>query len=187
MAQPPLIIEDPNPFSRARDRPVNRCVIHSMRARFDVEGRTMTAPGFLRHVRLSVHDLISPSGNVYRLVPWDRRASHAKGFNTGSIGVELLVYDEAHGLTYDAFLELIGIHPGTKEMIEPLPNPYTDAQYRSLGWWMAEARRGLTEVRALGDSGFHTHAELDPTRKYDPGPAFSMERALESMREWEKA
>ena len=88
----PLVLTDPISHHRPRGKkPVTLAVVHSMAERIALDDEIFEAPALLRKLTLSVHALIRPDGTVINCVPLDKIAWHAKGFNTISIGCELLV------------------------------------------------------------------------------------------------
>lgn len=106
-----------------------------------------------RAIPISVHVIIGRDGTILEMLPDSVRANHAgvsewkgrKWVNNFSLGVEL-----------------VG-SPG---------DPYTDAQYASLGFWlakkMAKYRVHLEDV--VG------HNQVSPGRKTDPYDVFDWER-----------
>jgi len=176
----PMVLADPIPHYRARGKkPVTLAVIHSMAERIthEEEKNIYEAPAWLRKLGLSVHAMIRPDGTVIECVSLDKIAWHAKGFNTISLGCEILIAaPERQGHTYESFLQAIGINPITKKPLDPLPeSPYSEEQYKSAGWWFASAliRQGGTDQNP---TEFKGHEELSPERKFDPGPLWDWEK-----------
>ena len=108
----------------------------------------------IRTLKVSAHLFIERTGAVTQFVSLHDRAWHAgvssfegrEGCNDFSIGIEL---------------------EGTDTL------PYTDAQYAALGTLTQAIRRlwpAITPQRIQG------HADIAPTRKTDPGPAFDWMR-----------
>jgi len=149
-----------------------RLVVHSM-GEFILNGRPEDGPvgataahDWLQALGLSAHALISPGGTVIECVPRTQIAYHAKGHNTGLLGVELLV-PGTH--TYDSLALAVGWNVRGWAPVAPLPvDPYTIPQYRALSWWL------VREAHALGLTwdAVTSHDRLDHTRKFDPGPVF---------------
>ena len=116
---------------------------------------TGTDPYFeaLEDVRVSAHLVIGRQGEVYQLVPFDKRAWHAgesefegrQRCNDFSIGIEL---------------------------IGPEEGPFTDRQYQSL----ATVCYDLCLNYAIEPAHIVGHREIAPGRKIDPGADFEYER-----------
>ena len=139
----------------AADQTPQRIVIHSMGEFIDTATDDFHAVEFLRHIGLSAHAFITPSGVVIRSRKDEQGAYHAKGYNTDSLGVEFLV----PGLhTYGSFVDAIAVEY------------LTDAQYTA----------GVALVQEWLDN--HTimhvdrHSDLRPSRKVDPGAGFPWEK-----------
>ena len=107
----------------------------------------------LKDVRVSAHLVIGRQGEVYQLVPFDKRAWHAgesefdgrSRCNDFSIGIEL---------------------------IGPEEGPFTDRQYQSLATVCSE----LCLSYAIEPGHIVGHREIAPDRKIDPGADFDYER-----------
>ena len=107
---------------------------------------------------VSCHYLISPEGNIYRMVPEDRRAWHAgksywrgqTDINSASIGIEL-------------------VWPPDREAAEDeIPGPFPEPQLEAL-YTLAEditSRWGILPEDVLA------HSDIAPGRKRDPGERF---------------
>ena len=116
---------------------------------------TGTDPYFeaLKDVRVSAHLVIGRQGELYQLVPFDKRAWHAgesefegrSRCNDFSIGIEL---------------------------IGPEEGPFNDRQYQSLAKVCSELhlRYAIEPGHIVG------HREIAPGRKIDPGADFEYER-----------
>ena len=112
---------------------------------------TETDPYFeaLKDVRVSAHLVIGRQGEVYQLVPFDKRAWHAGASefrgrvrcNDFSIGIEL---------------------------IGPEEGPFTDAQYQSLNMVCTK----LCRVYEIDAECIVGHRDIAPGRKVDPGADF---------------
>jgi len=112
---------------------------------------TGTDPYFeaLKDVRVSAHLVIGRQGEVYQLVPFDKRAWHAGES-------EFLGRERCNDFS-------IGI-----ELIGPEEGPFTDAQYRSLNMVCSE----LCRVYEIDAECIVGHRDIAPGRKVDPGADF---------------
>jgi N-acetyl-anhydromuramyl-L-alanine amidase AmpD len=184
----PHVPVDVRPIADVASRPrragetVEIAVLHAMAETvIDTDGEQgdrgvrYGAREWLERLGISAHVLATPDGRLVELVdPAARVAFHAKGFNSRAVGVEFLV---AGAHDYGSFLREIGIDPVRKKAIDPPPaSPFTEAQYAAAGLWLA--RRGLPW------SAVRDHAELDPGRKYDPGPLFERPRLRHWFERW---
>ena len=116
---------------------------------------TGTDPYFeaVKDVWVSTHLVIGRQGEVYQLVPFDKRAWHAgesefegrSRCNDFSIGIEL---------------------------IGPEEGPFTDRQYQSLAKVCSE----IYVSYAIEPGHIVGHREIAPGRKIDPGTDFEYER-----------
>ena len=126
-------------------------VWHAMAQYIDFENATdKHAKDHLDASNLAAHFLIEPSGVIIQTLPIDVIGAHARGKNSVSVGIELLV----GGLhTYGTFLDTI-------------KKPYlTKEQYKAavhLAAWLVQ--QGYTELER--------HSDISPGRKYDPGTGF---------------
>lgn len=112
------------------------------------------ASDFLSSIKLSAHYLIELDGVITKLVPTDRKAYHAKGHNTNTIGIEVLVEGDHN---YETFIEAIKsdyVKPKQMEVLINLVNAID-------GYWPIQR-----VVR---------HSDIDPERKEDPGTGFDWE------------
>lgn len=109
---------------------------------------------FLRARDELPHYFITPSGIVLRAWGHKYIANHARGYNSESIGIELML--PGHW-TYDTFV---------KELTSTAPEMRLEDNARrldSLHKLLGELLDIYPEARIVG------HAEIDPTRKVDPG------------------
>lgn len=131
-------------------------VIHAMGEMIDTDGVDYHASEWLEKLGLSAHYLITPSGIQIKTREETQGAFHAKGFNTDSIGIEILV----PGLhNYATFLQAIKT------------NYVTDRQYASL----VSLCRNLNKKY---DLKWKRHSDLSPDRKFDPGDGFDWGKFL---------
>lgn len=176
----PLIEHDYIPYGGKQRGPedIELGVIHAMRARFLVDGQTMGPTALLRKVKRSAHGFVRRKGDLIHSVPWTKTAWHAKGVNNKSVGLEVLVYDDAAGLTYSEFLKLIGINPNDRTPIPGAKSPYYSEQYPAVGYWMACVETWLGRpLKWIG------HFQCS-TVKDDPGPLFDFDKAHEYRKLW---
>lgn len=156
------ILRVPNPHHRERIDSVERLIVHAIAEWVvDEDGTPWHCTDYLRRVELSVHAFCLPDGRLVEAVPVERLAFHAKDWNEGSVGIEIVVAG-AHDL--DSLLARMG------DFEAP---PYTAAQYLAAGRWL-RLQADRFDLRFADVFG---HGELDPGRKEDPGRAFDF-RAL---------
>lgn len=128
-------------------------ILHSMGEIIEQGNRDYYAHEWLEKIGLSAHALVTPSGTVIECVALDRVAYHAKGFNTGWLGVELLV-PGCH--TYKTFAETIrSPWVGGRQL---------EAVTRLVQGWAHDFDFG----REMGNR----HSDVSPGRKIDPGAGF---------------
>lgn len=128
-------------------------VVHAMGEYIESsDGETyLGAADMLDSIGLSAHALVSPDGSVCRLRNDDEGAFHAGGFNTNSLGIEVLVPGNHN---YGTFLNAIA-------------RPYmTPAQYDAV---VAQCRKWMRLYRI---KRIVRHSDLSPVRKLDPGDGF---------------
>lgn len=151
-----------NPWGRSGNHP-KMIVIHAMGEYIlrDDGINYEHAPDFLNRMKLSAHALVTPSGEALRLRTDDETAYHAQGFNTNSLGMEILV---AGKHTYKTFTKAID-------------QPYvTDEQYAAA---VAQCRAW---VGKYGITRIVRHSDLSPGRKIDPGDGFQFLEFLEDVK-----
>lgn len=149
---------------RSRQTP-RRIIVHSMGHRILVGGgESLYAATFLDKRGLSAHMLVAPDGTLIRCRRDNEGAWHAKGYNTGSLGIEILV-DGEHN--YSTFLEAIDTDWVTPE------------QYRAavdvVAYWCHEWGIG-TDPGSLD-----RHSDVDGARKSDPGQGWPWARFLSDV------
>lgn len=154
------IITKHNPYGAGHNEP-RMIVIHAMAEYFPTAGDDAEpANEFLGKMKLSAHVLAAPNGTLLKLREDTEGAHHAKGFNTDSLGLEVLL---AGRHTYGTFIEAI-------------KRPWVTAdQYRVVVWqcqvWLAKHKIERV-VR---------HSDLSPGRKRDPGDGFPWEQFLRDI------
>ena len=162
----PLIVTTPLPPRGPHGRPIRQLVVHCMGEYIN----GVSAHDALAALNVSAHALILPNGTIQHCVPRDQRAYHVADMNSGRLGVELLVSGD-HNLK--SLAAAIGWDRDAWQPMVALPaDPYTDAQYTSLAWWLAQEAR----LADLGWAAVTTHHALQPERKFDPGPVLDWVR-----------
>lgn len=140
----------PSPYGSETNNP-RLLVIHSMGEIIDTDGEDYPAHVYLNKLGLSAHYLVTPSGIIIKTRDEHKGAYHAKGFNTDSIGIELL---------------LPGLH-NYYSFLEDIKEKYvTNSQYSSL----VELCREI--VKKYPGIDIKRHSDLSPGRKFDPGSGF---------------
>lgn len=138
----------------------NRIIVHSMGQFINDRGKAYYAPDWLRHLGLSAHALVDPSGVIIRCRDDEHSAWHAKGHNSNTLGIEVLV-PGVHN--YDSFIERIKTPYLIPEQLE--------ATKWQVSQWL-EAHRIAEVVR---------HSDIDPDRKVDPGDGFPWSEFLQEV------
>lgn len=119
------------------------------------------APDFLERMKLSAHALVAPDGTVYRCRKDSETAYHASGYNTNSLGMEIMV---AGRHDYGSFIKTIS-------------KPYlTDAQYAAAVEQCKEWLSLYGSMRVL------RHSDVSPGRKLDPGSGFPWQKFIDDIR-----
>jgi len=130
----------------------DRLIIHAMGE--IING--MYADEFLQSVRLSAHFLLCPNGDFIKTRKTTTIAYHAKGHNTNTVGIEVLVEGEHD---YGSFLEAIKT------------DYVTEAQMSAL----IEMSNGIITHYDMKHEGVLRHSDISPERKVDPGSGFDWE------------
>ena len=121
-----------------------------MSEKFLSEGSEIYADELLKKIGLSAHFLLCPDGSFIKLRRTHEKAWHAKGHNTNTIGIEVLV----EGLhTYETFLERI-----KEDWVKP---EQMDA--------LIEMTKGIMDYYEIPPENVLRHSDIDPDRKKDPG------------------
>ena len=141
-----------------------RIVIHAMGEFLEYEGSHMHAYELLRKIGLSAHRLLTPSGDMIKCREDNQGGYHAKGHNTDTLGIEILV-PGVH--SYDSFVEAI-------------KTPYmTSVQNRNLVYivdaWMTKHN--------ISKDNIVRHSDIDPARKVDPGTGFPWEEFINELKD----
>ncbi len=148
------IIDCPSPNFDDRDQPISIAVLH-------YTGMEDAASAIARlrdpEARVSCHYLIAEDGQVFRMVPEDKRAWHAgqsywrgiTGVNSVSIGIEI-------------------VNPGHEFGYRDFP----DAQMDAVISLVSDIRTRWT----IPDARIIAHSDLAPDRKQDPGERFPWKR-----------
>lgn len=144
--------------------------------------------GAKRKVYASAHLVVDRDGSIWQIVPFNRKARHAgssswkglQSLNQYSIGIEIAnygwldaqgdgSYKRADTPRFDAVdVTLAPMSTGTRVMgWENYTEPQLEATER-VTRALTDAYPSISEV--LG------HEEIAPRRKFDPGPAFPMQR-----------
>lgn len=140
----------------------------------------------------SAHVVVGRRGEIWQIVPFDVRARHAgtsewkglKSLNQYSVGIEIANYgwlDRQGDGTYrrsdtkrfQAADVVVGEMPGSGGGRGPIKGwePYATAQLAAVE---QVVRALLSHYGAIGE--VLGHQEIAPGRKFDPGPAFPMQR-----------
>jgi len=129
------------------------------------EDNVVYAASFLDRLGLSAHILAAPGGEAIRCRHDDEGGYHAKGFNTDSLGIEILVSGEHN---YSTFLEAIET------------DWVTQAQWKTavdiVAYWCDRWAIGTIPGQ------LDRHCDVDPDRKADPGNGFPWSRFVEEVR-----
>ncbi len=140
----------------AAEQTPQRIIVHAMCYQLDYEGERLYAASFLEKLGLSAHMLVAPDGSLIRCRGDAQGAWHAKGCNTDSLGVEVLVPGV---YTYQPFVQRIA-EPGWvgREQF----NATLDLLRHWCGCWEIGTHPGQLD----------RHCDVDPDRKSDPGGGF---------------
>ena len=119
-----------------------------------------SAHDWLKIRRLSCHFLLQPNGEFIKQRSTKEICWHAKGFNTGSIGIEVLVPGEHNLSTLYRDMKTDWV---------------SDEQYKNL----VEMSQGIIDFFGIKD--VKRHSDLSPDRKQDPGTGFRWNYFLEQL------
>lgn len=135
--------------------------------------------------RASAHVVISRSGEVTQMIPFNQKAWHAGlsewnnlvGMNSHSIGIELENAGKLTPHTNNNWRSWFGTLYHEEEVLEAM-HKYEE---EFAGWHLFTAAQleaavevALTVVNYYGLMEVIGHEDVAPTRKVDPGPAFPM-------------
>ena len=147
-----------SPYGGAHQMP-KLIVVHAMGeyVMADGGGEYIYAVEHLARMMLSAHALVSPDGTVIRCRGDNEGANHARGFNTDSLGIEILV-------------------PGRHDyasFVRTIAQPYlTDAQYTAA----VEQCREWMRLHSI--TRIARHSDVSPGRKLDPGAGFPWDKFI---------
>lgn len=143
-----------------KEQSPKRIIVHAMGHRIRVsEKKTLYAASFLERQGLSAHMLVAPDGTAIRCRDDDEGAWHAKGCNSDSLGIEVLVPGDHN---YSTFLEAIEGNWVTKAQYETA----VDIVAHWCHEWAISTQAGEMD----------RHSDVDPERKSDPGRGYPWAR-----------
>ena len=155
------IVKDPSEFGGGLQLP-DRIVIHAMGENINNGKQVYSAKEWLDYLKLSAHYLIKSDGLIIQCRDDNQVAWHAKGFNTGSIGIEVLLEGEHD---YGSFIDAIKV------------KWLKQAQYDVL----VELCKELMDTWNITSSRIDRHSDLSPGRKVDPGEGFPWEEFKQQL------
>jgi N-acetyl-anhydromuramyl-L-alanine amidase AmpD len=139
-------------------------ILHAMGEFIFHQGQIYSAKEWLDFLGLSVHFTITPSGVICQHLPMDMMGAHAKGHNTNTVGIELLV---AGVWTNEPFKKRI-------ETAYCYGEQYTSAV--EIGRWMHEKQMTIqrhSDIDERVENGFKV--------KVDPGSGFPFSTYLSDI------
>jgi len=146
-----MMVSRPSAYGAAHQKP-NMIVVHAMGEYVATDsGEFVHATDFLDRQGLSSHALVAPDGTLYRCRDDEQGAYHARGFNSASLGIEVLVKGRHD---YGSFVRAIA---------SPylMPDQYDAVVAQCIEW-----------VKLHGITRVVRHSDLSPGRKIDPGAGF---------------
>lgn len=135
-------------------------VVHSM-AEYLLDPEPIHAAEFLEAYGLSVHALVSPNGDIFLCRDDDEGAYHARGHNTNSLGIEILVEGQHD---YQSFIDTI-------RQPDWCPDVQFDATVEAVRRW----------IQGHNISRLVRHSDISPGRKVDPGAGFDWDKFIEEV------
>lgn len=165
--QPPEIINHPSKhFSLRAGAPIRAIILHHTAGVDSLDWLTQNPN------QVSTHVLITKAGLIYRMVPDDKAANTVGFSNIGNyVRLSKVLYPAKKGSANQITLNIELENRGTGSDL------YTDAQYWSAGWQIAQW------WNAHGDLSVATHELVDTQLKNDPY-AFDVIRALRCALYW---
>lgn len=167
------IYKRPSPYGLGKQDP-KKLIIHAMgqfiiidehQAKyFKAKGKNIPAgiyhaSEFLERRGFSAHLLQEPDGSFIKLRSTAEGAYHAKGENSDSVGIEVLVEGKWHITDFDRLMK------SDKDWVTP-------EQYQYLVPMTQEIIDYWPRMTAEDVCG---HSDVSPGRKFDPGKGFKME------------
>jgi len=181
------MVPSPNHSEEFAKGELDTVIMHYTAGPYSVALKTLTNP----KVRASAHVIIERDGSITQLVPFNLQAWHAgvseykgrTGFNKYSIGIEM---ENAGFLTKsgNVFRAWYGDAFNPSEVIEAIHRNETTPRF-----WHVYTPEQINSAFELVDLLVDTynlkyilgHEEIAPKRKFDPGPAFPLDKFRERI------
>lgn len=151
-----------NPYGASHQKPES-IIIHAMGEYvFTGNGNEfLHAPDFLLKESLSAHALVAPDGTIYRCRDDDQGAYHARGFNAGALGIEIMVQGRYDWVSLKREME----------------TPYIkEEQYHAL------VEQCKEWIKLYGITDIKRHSDVSPGRKSDPGAGLDWDKFLNDLK-----
>ena len=159
---------------RPADTKIDTVIIHSMTncTPEDLQPSAERCCELLDNNEVSAHYLITPEGEIWQCVSENNRAWHAGTGKSKMPYVGALYENDSQGLDNRGANEGESINDFSIgiELITPLDNSFTDAQYEKLNLLLSEIISRHPIKNILG------HDHIAPGRKTDPGEKFDWRR-----------